>query len=174
MSRVTQFFAPAQGVMADAAARMHITPTRLLVTGAVLSLLFGAVGVWCLFRVRRLLKVLVAFEERLRSLTTSVSLLTDTTESCFKALSMQLQFVQAQNLARSARRSDSRGESGRLVRQSRMAAAARQGETLASVAASEQIAEGEAALRLHMLRERQEASREQPKRDVSDHGPLHF
>jgi hypothetical protein len=87
---------------------------------------------------------------------------------------MQLQFVQAQNLARSARRSDSRGESGRLVRQSRMAAAARQGETLASVAASEQIAEGEAALRLHMLRERQEASREQPKRDVSDHGPLHF
>ena len=67
---------------------------------AALSLLLAGIAIWAFVRARRLLRVLPAIEERVEVLNHSLSLLTDTTESCFKALSMQLQFIQSQNVLR--------------------------------------------------------------------------
>ena len=65
-----------------------------------LSLVLAIVALWAFVRTRRLLRVLPALEERAAVLNHSMALLTDTTESCFKALSMQLQFIQSQNVLR--------------------------------------------------------------------------
>jgi hypothetical protein len=67
---------------------------------AGLSLVLAGLALLICARVRRLLRVLPALEERVDVLNHSLTLLTDTTESCFKALSMQLQFMQGQNALR--------------------------------------------------------------------------
>ena len=73
---------------------------------AGLSLVLAGLAIWMCARVRRLLRVLPALEERVEVLNHSLALLTDTTESCFKALSMQLQFMQSQNALRRSPRPD--------------------------------------------------------------------
>src|SRR4051794_8430364 len=80
---------------------MYPWPIGVLVGTSAGSLLFGLVGTWALWRSRQLLAVIPALQDRIETLSHSMSLLTDTTESCFKALSMQLQFMGSQN-ARSA------------------------------------------------------------------------
>lgn len=139
---------------------MYPWPIGVLVGASAVSFLFGAVGVWSLWRVRRLLKVLPAVQERFDTLTNSMALLTDTTESCFKALSMQLQFVQAQGgLPAPARpratavASEAVDGSGKKARQRRVVGAARRGEPVSSIAAREDVAESEIALRLHLNRQ---------------------
>jgi hypothetical protein len=69
-------------------------------TVAALSLMLAGVAVRTLVRVRRDVRLLAALQERLEVVNHSMVLLTDTTESCFKALSMQLQFLQSQNALR--------------------------------------------------------------------------
>jgi hypothetical protein len=71
---------------------------------AALSLVLAAIAVWAFVRARRVLRMLPALEERVAVLNHSMTLLTDTTESCFKALSMQLQFIQSQNPLRPSAR----------------------------------------------------------------------
>lgn len=71
---------------------------------SVLSVLLALVAIGAFVRMRRVLRALPALEERIAAQSHSLSLLTDTTESCFKALSMQLQFMQSQNVLRSAPR----------------------------------------------------------------------
>jgi hypothetical protein len=105
-----------------------------------------------------------------------MSLLTDTTESCFKALSMQLQFMGSQNV-RATQSGRSRSPLGpeleaheanaRQAKQRRVVGAARRGEALAEIAAREDLSETEVALRLHVNRE--PAHRPEAKR----HGSLH-
>src|SRR3954447_21469092 len=79
-----------------AASHIYSWPIGVLASASAVSLIFGAIGIWSLFRVRQLLRVVPAVEDRLNTLANSVSMLTDTTESCFKALAMQLQYDQAQ------------------------------------------------------------------------------
>ena len=50
----------------------------------------------CFFVGMGLLAVVPLVQERIETLSRSVTLLADTTESCFKALAMQLQFIQSQ------------------------------------------------------------------------------
>jgi hypothetical protein len=64
----------------------------------------AAIATWAFVRARRVLRALPALEERVAVLNHSMTLLTDTTESCFKALSMQLQFIQSQNVLRPSAR----------------------------------------------------------------------
>ena len=135
--------------LTQAAAWMHPT-------GSVLSILLGVVGIWCFWRVHLLLKVFPHLEERTAALTTSVSLLTDTTEACFKALSGQLQLVQTQHTdgrspwtGREPRSGAARGS-----RQRRVVSAVLGGEAVAAVAAREQVAESEIALRIQLDPER--------------------
>jgi hypothetical protein len=139
---------------------MYPWPVGVLITVSAASLLIGAAGAWSLWRVRKALAVVPQLQERLDSLTHSMSLLTDTTESCFKALSMQFQFVQTQGV-RTASPARPRGtaieaadgSTGRKARQRRVVGAARRGESLAEIAAREDLSESEVALHLHINRE---------------------
>jgi hypothetical protein len=144
---------------------LYVWPIGVLVSASGLSLIFGAIGLWSLWRVRRLLAVVPLVQDRLDTLSRSVSLLADTTESCFKALAMQLQFIQSQNgaVATASHRptSDAAPQTdaqARKARQRRMVGAARRGDALAAIAASEDLAETEVALRLHVNREQQHAT----------------
>ena len=144
---------------------LYVWPIGVLMTASAVSLVFGAVGLWSLWRVRRLLAVVPMVQERLETLSHSVSLLADTTESCFKALAMQLQYLQSQNVpaAPAPGRPTAPGvpqtdAQVRKARQRRVVGAARRGEALEAIAASEDLAETEVALRLHVNREPQPAT----------------
>jgi hypothetical protein len=142
-------------------------PIGVLVGASALSLVIGLIGLWSLWRVRRLLTVLTAIQERVNTLTNSVALLTDTTESCFRAVSMQMQFLQSSPGRSAARRPAEAAEpapattSTRKSKQRRVVGAARRGEAVAAIAAREDLAETEVALRLHVGRDQQKA---EPKR----------
>ncbi len=137
---------------------MYPWPIGVLVTAASVSFLFGAAGVWALWRVKRLLAVVPALQERLDTLSNSTTLLTDTTESCFKALAMQLQFMQSQNGLAAPAVSRVRAAAGETAveppakkgRQRRVVGAARRGDLVNEIAAREDLAEAEVALRLHL------------------------
>lgn len=134
-------------------------PIGVLVGATALSMVIGLIGLWSMWRVRRLLAVVPQMQERLNTLTNSVALLTDTTESCFKAVAMQMQFMQTATSRSALRRTAPEPEpvadtaSARKARQRRIVGAARRGEALAAIAAREDLAETEVALRLHVGRE---------------------
>jgi hypothetical protein len=142
-------------------------PIGVLVAASALSLVIGLIGLWSLWRVRRLLTVLTAIQERVNTLTNSVALLTDTTESCFRAVSMQMQFLQSSPGRSAARRPAQVPEpppettATRKSKQRRVVGAARRGEAVAAIAAREDLAETEVALRLHVGRDQHKA---EPKR----------
>jgi len=106
---------------------------------AALSLVLGVIAIWAFVRARRVLQTLPALEERVEVLNHSISLLTDTTESCFKALSMQLQFMQSQNVLRPSPRPEAMVRTRRPAEKSRAKSvgAARRQAALAALAASE-------------------------------------
>jgi hypothetical protein len=140
-------------------------PIGVLVGASALSLVIGLIGLWSLWRVRRLLTVVTVIQDRVNTLTNSVALLTDTTESCFRAISMQLQFQQS--AGRAARRPPAAPEppaettTSRKAKQRRVVGAARRGEAVTAIAAREDLAETEVALRLHVGRDQHVA---EPKR----------
>lgn len=138
---------------------MYPWPIGVLVIASAVSFVFGAIGVWALWRVKSMMATVPVVQERLDSLANSVTLLTDTTESCFKALSMQMQFVQSQAAAPAAaprpRVAAPAAEPAddviaRKGRQRRVVGALRRGEAVSAVAAREDMAEAEVALRLHL------------------------
>ncbi len=78
-------------------------------------------------------------EERLASLTNTVALLTDTTEACFNVVAAQLEPAAPSVKARAAR-------------QRRVVGAASRGRSIPEIAAQEEVAESEVALRLALER----------------------
>lgn len=141
-------------------------PIGVLVGASALSLVIGLIGLWSLWRVRRMLKVIAVIQERVNTLANSVALLTDTTESCFRAVSMQMQFLQSSTGRAVVRRPAAPAETvadpgSRKAKQRRVVGAARRGEPVAAIAAREDLAETEVALRLHVGRDHQQA---EPKR----------
>jgi hypothetical protein len=138
-------------------------PIGVLIVATAVSFLFGAAGMWSLWRVKRMLRTLPEVNERLETLTNSMSLLTDTTESCFKALSMQVQFLQAPASTATVRSRATVNDApvndavSRKARQRRVVGAARRGDAIAEIAAREDVSESEVALRLHVNREAQPA-----------------
>ena len=109
----------------------------------VLTALAVCVGfqVWCLRAVRVSLKALPSLDERVARLTRSVTMLVDTTEGCFDAVSTQIA------------RNDDTVTPRRQQRQRRVVGAAKRGRTIAQIAAEEDVAEGEVALRVRMARD---------------------
>jgi hypothetical protein len=150
-------------------AHLYPWPVGVLITASAVSLLFGAIGVIALLRVRRTLAIVPLLQERLDTLTNSTALLTDTTESCFKALSMQLQFMQTQNVRDVVARPRAQAPAAAAVtaaapadtksRQRRVVGAARRGDHVAAIAANEQLSESEVALRLHISQQSAEVKR---------------
>jgi hypothetical protein len=111
---------------------------------------------WCLWRVLNRLGTLERFEDRLASLSHTLMLLTDTTETCFQVIATQLEKEQSERTASSP---------GRVGRQRRIVAAARRGRSVGEIAAQEEVAEGEARLRLHLAEQGE-------NKDKGRHGPL--
>jgi hypothetical protein len=134
---------------------VHVTLNAVLIAAAAASLLVGVAGVWCLWRVRRLLAVVPQIQDRLSVVANSVSLLADTTEACFKAVARQLEELPAARPAAKPGAARSRRASAAIAdssRQRRVVSAAQRGESLRDIAAREQVAESEVALRLSMQR----------------------
>src|SRR5215218_5653109 len=75
------------------------------------SLVVGLIGTWSLWRVRRLLGVLPLVEGRLDTVSHSLTLLTDTTEACFKALAARLEPLQPARAATASHRPAQRAAS---------------------------------------------------------------
>jgi hypothetical protein len=147
--------------------RIPVTRTTALIGAAEASLVVGLIGIWLIWRVRKLLAIVPQVEERLNVLSNSIGLLTDTTEACFSAVSMQLQFMQSngspKGLGRSPQVADLPTEpTARRARQRRVVGASARGETVAAIAAREELAEGEVGLRLNL--ERGQAQKVEPKR----------
>jgi len=107
-----------------------------------------AVQAWCLWRLATRLRGLARVDERLTALANTITLLTETTETCFNTIALH---VESSQPTRSAAASSQR----RVVR------AAGTGRSVTEIAAMEELAESEVRLRLHMAHEaarRKEAS----------------
>jgi hypothetical protein len=141
--------------------RVNIDPGGALAVAIALALLTGVAGIVMLWRTRRLLRTLPQMEERLATLSNSLSLLTDTTEACFRAVSMQMQFMQANQPAKTSTRRTSASAAAQAnaadasnartrQRRSSTAAAARHADAIAALAAQDDMSESEVALRLHV------------------------
>jgi len=110
---------------------------------------------WCLWRVLGRLGAIERVEDRLANLSHTLMLLTDTTETCFQVIAGQLEKDLVEQPASSPRR---------VGRQRRIVAAARRGRSLGEIAAQEEVAEGEARLRLQLATP---ANREEKERHGS-------
>lgn len=93
---------------------------------------------WCLWRVLDRLSVVGRVEDRLATLTHTLALLTDTTETCFQAIAGQIDPDRP------------RASAERAMRQRRVVGAARRGRSVTDIANLEHVAESEVRLRLHL------------------------
>jgi hypothetical protein len=94
---------------------------------------------WLLWRLFARVGSLPRLDERVSSLTHTIALLTDATESCFNTIAAQLDAAPP-----------ARPTSGRATRQRRVVGAAKIGRSVTEIAAAEDLAETEVRLRLHM------------------------
>lgn len=114
---------------------------------AGLALAIAAAWSVLLWRATRALRAQAALEERVTRLTEALALLTDTTETGFRALSDQiaaLEIAPAKTSRKPAAAAPRPTTTGRVVR------AARRGRSASEIAASEDVSEGEVRLRLHL------------------------
>ena len=115
--------------------------------------LIAAVQAVMLWRCARGLSRLQPIEARVTQVGDALSLLTDTTESAFRAVALELG---------KARSTPARAVSVR--RTTRVARAAGKGKSVAEIAAVEDVAEGEVRLRLHMANENPPAQPAKPRK----------
>ena len=112
----------------------------LLVVGSIL-LLAQIVMLW---RFTHVVGTIRRYEERLGHLGDTMTLLTETTETGFRAMALEIERLAASEAAKAPQ--------APLVRPSstRIASAARRGRSIQQIAADEQVSEGEVRLRLHL------------------------
>lgn len=118
---------------------MDAVSMSVVAVGTVLALLVMAQG-WLLWRLTRVLASAARVEERVGHFGDALSLLTETTESGFRAV--------AEELGR--RRVDVPDFLQHKAATARVSAAARRGRSVTEIAAAEEVSEGEVRLRLHM------------------------
>ena len=109
------------------------------ITAAVVVVL--VVDTWLLCRVAARIGVLSRLEERVSTLTHTIALLTDTTETCFNVVASQLEPGAAP-----------RPPKPKTTRQKRVVGAASLGRSVSQIAAEEEVAESEVSLRLALSR----------------------
>ncbi len=113
--------------------------------GALLLLAF--VQATMLWRLARATSSSVRTEEKIGHFADALSLLTETTETGFRALAAEMERgVPARN-AKGVKSASTRTSSARV------SAAARKGRSIPEIAAAEQVSEGEVRLRLHLARQ---------------------
>jgi len=100
----------------------------------------SAIEAWFVWRLAARVNALSRLDDRLETLTRSIHLLTDTAESGFNTMAVQLE---------TTRPSRSTG----AARQRRVVRAAKTGRSVMEIAAQEEVAESEVRLRLHLAHE---------------------
>jgi hypothetical protein len=130
----------------------------MYLTGVLL--LLALVDTWCIWRVLKMVGVLLRMEARLSNLVVSVGMLADTTEACFQAVAGQLQSGAPLGTPETVRTA---------ARRQRLAGAARRGQSAVEIAAREGLSEAEVdlGLRLQLARPRRAEAQE------GSHAPLH-
>jgi hypothetical protein len=118
---------------------MNTLSVSLMSVGVVLSALVTA-QVWLLWRLTRVLASAARVEERVGHFGDALSLLTETTESGFRAVADEL----------GRRRLDVPDFLQHKTATARVSAAARRGRSVTEIASAEDVSEGEVRLRLHM------------------------
>jgi len=103
-----------------------------------------------LWRIMRMLGAMERAEDRLSQFSGALALLTETTESGFRALALELGRLG---------RSGADGASSRVTN-GRVSRAAKKGRSAAEIAAAEDVSEGEVRLRLHLTERGGRALRE--------------
>lgn len=138
--------------------QMDMVTTTWMVglAAAALVLAQGAL----LLRATRALTRVAALESRLDKMSDALALLTDTTESAFRAVAAEMTRVPAPKpaVARAAS----------AARTRRVARAAQKGKSVAEIAAAEEMAEGEVRLRLHVAHD---GKTRQPARKTAKKAP---
>lgn len=109
----------------------------LLWAGAGAFLLAQVAVVWWFYCVGR---TIASYEEKLGRLSDALDLLTETTESSFKAVASELERISAAGPPRAKPRTSTR----------RVAAASKRGRSVRDIASKEQLSEGEVHLHLQM------------------------
>jgi hypothetical protein len=127
---------------------MNTLSVSLISVGVVLSALVTA-QVWLLWRLTRVLASAARVEERVGHFGDALSLLTETTESGFRAVADEL----------GRRRVDVPDFLQHKAATARVSAAARRGSSVTEIAAAEAVSEGEVRLRLHMGGQAAQATR---------------
>jgi hypothetical protein len=121
----------------------------LLVAGSIL-LLAQIVMLW---RFSHVMGTIRRYEERLGHLGDTMTLLTETTESGFRAMALEIERLATADAQRHVVRPSS----------TRIASAARRGRSIQQIAADEQVSEGEVRLRLHLNDQGRTAKAAAPK-----------
>ena len=103
----------------------------MIYVASVMGLIM-ACEIWCLWRVLDRLLVLTRVEDRLSTLTHTMALLTDTTETCFQAIAGQLEYERPTRAAAPVLRA---------TRQRRAVGAARRGRSVTEIAVAVKVAE---------------------------------
>jgi hypothetical protein len=108
---------------------------------------------FALFRMAIRLRRLPQIDERLSNFANALTLLTDTTETCFQALGNQIVDAGAKP-----------APAARAARQRRVVSAAQRGRSIGDIAVSEDVAESEVRLRLSLHEEKttRDARKEKP------------
>ena len=109
------------------------------VIGALVAV--SVINTLLICRVAARLGAVGRLEERVSTLTHTIALLTDTTETCFNVVAAQLEPAAAARAAKP-----------RAARQRRVIGAASIGRSVSEIAADEEVAESEVALRLALSR----------------------
>ena len=109
-----------------------------------------------LWRAHRALRRLPALEARADKIADAITLLTDTTESAFRAVASEM----SRPAAPATRAATTRAASAARTR--RVARAAARGTSVEQIAAAEDVAESEVRLRLHMAQDAGTAGTRRP------------
>jgi hypothetical protein len=127
--------------------------STLIGVGAVLTVVVIA-QCYLLWRLARSLGGVQKLDEKLGHFGDALSLLTETTESGFKAVAAELDRATARPNDGPAKAAIKKAMPGTSTA-ARISAAARRGRTVPEIAAAEELSEGEVRLRLHMAKQSQ-------------------
>jgi hypothetical protein len=109
--------------------------------------ILSVVETWLLCLIGRRVGGFARIEERVSSLTHTIALLTDTTETCFNVVAARLEPGAARSEPAVARPTRTRA-----ARQRRILGGASNGRSVEEIAVDEEVAESEVALRLALAR----------------------
>lgn len=127
--------------------------STLIGVGAVLTVVVIGQS-YLLWRLTRSLGGVQKLDEKLGHYGDALSLLTETTESGFKAVAAELDRTAARPNDGPAKAAIKKAMPGTSTA-ARISAAARRGRTVPEIAAAEELSEGEVRLRLHMAKQAQ-------------------